>query len=132
MPVSLTVAPLETPHPGFQGSICALITPLLADDRIDFAALARLIEYQIAGGTDALVIAGSTGESVALETEEFEALIAASVKMVINLIFFIIIVSFVFILNFFEIITILHLGQTISACLQDNFPHQHQNLYQPH
>ena len=81
MPVSLTVAPPETPRLGFQGSICALITPFLADDEIDFAALARLIEYQIAGGTDALVIAGSTGESVALETEELEELWSASVKI---------------------------------------------------
>ncbi len=70
-----------TPKPGFQGSICALITPFLADNAIDFAALTRLIEYQIAGGTDALVIAGSTGESVSLEVEEFEALLAASVKI---------------------------------------------------
>ncbi len=72
--------PNATSYAGFQGSICALITPFLADDRIDFAALTHLIEYQIAGGTDALVIAGSTGESVSLEVEEFEALLAASVK----------------------------------------------------
>ena len=65
----------------FQGSICALITPFSADDSIDFAALARLIDNQIAGGTDALVIAGSTGESVALETEEFETLLSTSVKI---------------------------------------------------
>ncbi len=70
-----------TPQTGFQGGICALITPFLADGNIDFAALANLIEYQIAGGTDALVIAGSTGESVSLETDEYEALLAASVKI---------------------------------------------------
>lgn len=80
MPFSDT-APPEVTHPGFQGSICALITPFLADATIDFAALTRLIEYQIAGGTNALVIAGSTGESVSLEVEEFEALLAASVKI---------------------------------------------------
>lgn len=81
MPFSLTATPNQTPNTGFQGSICALITPFLADDRIDFAALARLIEYQIAGGTDALVVAGSTGESVSLERDEFEELLAASVKI---------------------------------------------------
>ena len=80
MPFSDTASP-ELTHPGFQGSICALITPFLADDTVDFAALTRLIEYQIAGGTDALVIAGSTGESVSLEVEEFEALLTASVKV---------------------------------------------------
>lgn len=80
MPPTSTDLLRVTPQTGFQGSICALITPFLADDQIDFAALANLIEYQIAGGTDALVIAGSTGESVSLETDEYEALLAASVK----------------------------------------------------
>ncbi len=80
MPPTSTDLPIVTPQSGFQGSICALITPFLANGQIDFAALASLIEYQIAGGTDALVIAGSTGESVSLETEELEALLAASVK----------------------------------------------------
>jgi 4-hydroxy-tetrahydrodipicolinate synthase len=64
----------------FRGSICALITPFSATG-IDFLALERLIEHQIAGGTDALVIAGSTGESVALEVDEFSALLSASVKL---------------------------------------------------
>ena len=81
MPFSTTETPNKTPYAEFQGSICALITPFLADDQLDFAALARLIEYQITGGTDALVIAGSTGESVSLEVDEFEALLAASVKI---------------------------------------------------
>ena len=81
MPAPLKVMPTVEPSSSFHGSICALITPFLANDCIDFAALTRLIEYQIDGGTDALVIAGSTGESVSLEAEEFEALLAASVKI---------------------------------------------------
>ncbi len=81
MSASLKVMPILDSSSSFHGSICALITPFLANDCIDFAALTRLIEYQIDGGTDALVIAGSTGESVSLETEEFEALMAASVKI---------------------------------------------------
>ncbi len=72
---------LNATHSSFQGSICALITPFLANSQIDFVALARLIEHQIAGGTDALVIAGSTGESVSLETAEFAELLVASVKI---------------------------------------------------
>ena len=64
-----------------RASICALITPFSADRSIDFPALARLIEFQIAGGTDALVIAGSTGESVSLDTDEFAALIERSVEI---------------------------------------------------
>jgi 4-hydroxy-tetrahydrodipicolinate synthase len=64
-----------------RGSICALITPFSAAGEIDWAALKALIEAQIAGGTDALVIAGSTGESVALTEAEFSALVTESVKI---------------------------------------------------
>lgn len=64
-----------------RASICALITPFLADLSIDYAALERLIEFQIAGGTDALVIAGSTGESVSLDREEFAELVKRSVEI---------------------------------------------------
>lgn len=81
MPASLKVMPTVESSSSFRGSICALVTPFLANDCIDFAALTRLIEYQIDGGTDALVIAGSTGESVSLELEEFEALLTTSVKI---------------------------------------------------
>jgi 4-hydroxy-tetrahydrodipicolinate synthase len=72
---------LNAMNSGFHGSICALVTPFLANRQIDFAALARLIEHQISGGTDALVIAGSTGESVSLDTTEFADLLTASVKI---------------------------------------------------
>lgn len=73
---SKTAAPYHS-----RASICALITPFLSDSSIDYAALARLIEYQIQGGTDALVIAGSTGESVSLEIDEFAELIKRSVEI---------------------------------------------------
>lgn len=60
----------------FSGSICALATPFDAPDgALDFAAFGRLIDSQIAGGTRALVVAGSTGEAAALDDAEYSSLI---------------------------------------------------------
>ena len=63
------------------GSICALATPFRGD-ALDFDAFARLIEYQIEGGTQALVVAGSTGEAHALEQTEFDRLLAFAIERV--------------------------------------------------
>jgi 4-hydroxy-tetrahydrodipicolinate synthase len=58
------------------GSICALATPFRArDDALDLAAFGRLIDYQLAGGSLALVAAGSTGEAAALDDAEYSALL---------------------------------------------------------
>lgn len=54
----------------FQGSMVALITPMLDDGTIDKSALCNLIEWHITSGTDALIIAGTTGESATLSAEE--------------------------------------------------------------
>ncbi|MEO5625331.1 MAG: 4-hydroxy-tetrahydrodipicolinate synthase [Dokdonella sp.] len=65
------------------GSICALATPFCArDDAIDFDAFGRLIDYQLAGGTRALVVAGSTGEAAALDDAEFSRLLEFAVRHV--------------------------------------------------
>lgn len=65
------------------GSLCALATPLrAADDALDLDAFARLIDYQIAGGTQALVVAGSTGEAAALDETEYSSLIEFAVAHV--------------------------------------------------
>lgn len=65
------------------GSICALATPFCArDDAIDFDAFGRLIDYQLAGGTRALVVAGSTGEAAALDDAEFSSLLEFAVTRV--------------------------------------------------
>lgn len=58
----------------FHGSLVALPTPF-RDGRVDFQALRRLIEHQLANGTDGLVVAGSTGEAVTLTTGERVAVI---------------------------------------------------------
>lgn len=53
-----------------QGSIVALVTPMLADKRVDFKSLQRLVEWHISAGTDGLVISGSTGEGATLTNPE--------------------------------------------------------------
>lgn len=54
----------------FQGSMVALVTPMLANGEIDKSALERLVEFHIENGTDALVPTGTTGESPTLRTPE--------------------------------------------------------------
>lgn len=66
----------------FTGSIVALVTPMQHDGSIDKPALHTLVEWHIDQGTDALVIAGTTGESATLDTDEHEDLLRAVVKQV--------------------------------------------------
>lgn len=54
----------------FKGSLVALITPFDNDNRVDYAALNRLIEFHVAEGSNGLVIAGTTGESATLTSDE--------------------------------------------------------------
>jgi 4-hydroxy-tetrahydrodipicolinate synthase len=63
------------------GSICALATPFRAD-ALDLEAFATLIDYQLDAGTQALVVAGSTGEAHALDQTEFDRLLAFAVDRV--------------------------------------------------
>jgi 4-hydroxy-tetrahydrodipicolinate synthase len=54
----------------FTGSGVALVTPFSADLTIDVPALRRLVREQIDGGTDFLVVQGTTGESPTLSGAE--------------------------------------------------------------
>ncbi len=65
-----------------RGSICALATPFAADGALDLPTFGRLLDYQLAGGTQALVVAGSTGEAHMLEHDEFDRLLAFAVEHV--------------------------------------------------
>ena len=65
----------------FEGSTVALITPMSADGDIDFEQLAGLIDFHIDAGTEALVIAGTTGESATLTKPEHVDLIARSCEL---------------------------------------------------
>lgn len=53
----------------FSGSCTALITPFTADG-VDYDALGRLIDRQIEGGADAVLVAGTTGEPPTMTREE--------------------------------------------------------------
>jgi len=54
----------------FKGVGVALVTPFTADGKIDFTSLAKLVELQLNGGTDFLVVQGTTGESPVLSQKE--------------------------------------------------------------
>lgn len=63
----------------FKGAAVAIVTPF-TEDGINFDELGRIIEDQIAGGTDAIVITGTTGESATMTDEEHRAAIKYAVE----------------------------------------------------
>ena len=65
----------------FTGAATALVTPLTKDG-VDYNAFADLIEWQIAEGIDALVIAGTTGEGSTLSDEEHRAVLKFSAEQI--------------------------------------------------
>ncbi len=64
----------------FTGAAVALVTPFQTDGSINYEEFARLIDFQIENGTDALVIAGTTGESSTLSEQEHIDLIKFAVE----------------------------------------------------
>jgi 4-hydroxy-tetrahydrodipicolinate synthase len=64
------------------GSITALATPFTATGEIDLDAWRRLLEAQLQAGTQAIVVAGSTGEAAALYEVEYDALLRSAVDLV--------------------------------------------------
>ncbi|MCX8038586.1 MAG: 4-hydroxy-tetrahydrodipicolinate synthase [Candidatus Sumerlaeia bacterium] len=64
------------------GNFVALVTPFTAEDRVDEAALARLVEYVIDGGVDGIVPCGTTGEKSTLTVEEHKRVIERVVELV--------------------------------------------------
>lgn len=65
-----------------QGSIVAIVTPMLSSGEIDFPAFDRLLEWHVSSGTDAVVVVGTTGESPTLTLEEHCAVIERCVKTI--------------------------------------------------
>ena len=61
------------------GSIVALVTPMLDDGSVDYAALQHLVDWHINAGTNAIVAVGTTGESATLSVEEHHTVIKAVV-----------------------------------------------------
>ena len=66
----------------FNGVATALITPFLPDFFIDYNAFERIIEQQLEAGVNALVVAGTTGESATLTESEHYELIRVAVETV--------------------------------------------------
>ena len=64
----------------FEGAATALITPFDANGQIDYEAYDRLIEFQIKGGIDALVVCGTTGEASTLTDEEHKQVLRFTVE----------------------------------------------------
>lgn len=64
----------------FTGSLVALATPFGADNRIDYDAVERLVEFHVREGSDGLVVAGTTGESATLVKGEHAELIRRVVQ----------------------------------------------------
>ncbi len=63
-----------------QGSMVAIVTPMLVDGALDFPRLKSLIDWHVAEGTDGIVIVGTTGESPTVDFEEHGQLIRAAVE----------------------------------------------------
>ena len=66
----------------FTGAAVAIITPMYPDGSVNYEELAKLVEFQIANGTDAIVACGTTGESSTLGDEEHVQVIKAVVDQV--------------------------------------------------
>ncbi|MDD6401047.1 MAG: 4-hydroxy-tetrahydrodipicolinate synthase [Lachnospiraceae bacterium] len=54
----------------FEGAGVAIVTPFLENGAVDYDTFRELIEYQIANGTDCIIVCGTTGESSTLTHEE--------------------------------------------------------------
>lgn len=63
----------------FKGAGVAIITPMHEDESVNYEKLEELINWQIDNGTDAIIIAGTTGESSTLTMEEHRKVIEAAV-----------------------------------------------------
>ena len=64
----------------FTGAGVAIITPMLEDGSVDYAGLAKNIDFQIENGTDAIIICGTTGESSTLDDKEHRECIRFAVE----------------------------------------------------
>jgi 4-hydroxy-tetrahydrodipicolinate synthase len=61
-----------------EGVHTALVTPFTPDGGLDLPAFGRLVERQVAGGVQGLVVAGTTGESPTLDPSERDALLESA------------------------------------------------------
>jgi 4-hydroxy-tetrahydrodipicolinate synthase len=64
------------------GSITALATPFTAAGELDLDAWRRLLQLQLDGGTQGIVVAGSTGEAAALYDAEYDTLLRTALEFI--------------------------------------------------
>lgn len=67
--------------PTIQGSIVAIVTPMLEDGRVDWKALEDLVEWHIAQGTHSIVAVGTTGEASTLSMSEHTQVIKEIIRV---------------------------------------------------
>ena len=63
----------------FEGSAVALVTPF-TQTSVNLSALKRLLDFQLQGGTDAIVVCGTTGEPATMTTEEKHCVIQETIS----------------------------------------------------
>lgn len=66
----------------FTGAGVAIVTPMKDNFEVNYDKLAELLEDQIAGGTDSIIICGTTGESATLSEEEHSKVIKFAIDQV--------------------------------------------------
>lgn len=67
--------------PDISGSIVALVTPFEAGaEAIDYQAWKTLVEWHVQAGTNGIVVAGTTGESATLDSEERDRLLESALE----------------------------------------------------
>ena len=66
----------------YTGSGVAIVTPFFEDGSVDYKTFGELIEFQINEGTDAIIVAGTTGESSTMPDDEQVAVIKFAIDRV--------------------------------------------------
>ena len=66
----------------FKGAGVAIVTPMYENGEVNYDKFAELIEFQIANGTDAIIVCGTTGEASTLTHEEHLDVIKYCVEVV--------------------------------------------------
>ncbi len=66
----------------FRGAGVAIATPFYEDGSINYDEFKKLIEFQIANGTDAIIVCGTTGESATMSLEEHSEVVRFCIDVV--------------------------------------------------
>ena len=66
----------------FKGAGVAIVTPMKANGEVNYEQFRDLVEFQIAGGTDSIIVCGTTGEASTLTHEEHLDVIKYCVEVV--------------------------------------------------